>query len=739
MTPNFEDAHTIQLGGGGGALSGRVLRPGLIVGGTYKLKSLLGHGGMGYVFCAEHTIIGRDYALKVLSPDMLNEDSRRRFEAEGRAIANLDHVNIVKVYNMGIYDGDCPFYVMDLLDGMSLSDCIQGRGGIDLVECLDIFSQIAAGLGYAHSRGIIHRDVKPSNIILLAQNDSRLLVKIVDFGIAKLLTSAGHAGQSQTATGEVFGTPFYMSPEQCMGGVVDARSDVYSLGCALFETISGRPPYCGQNALATVMMHQAEAIPSVLTACPDKNLPPQIDVLLGKMLAKRPEERYQSMEQVLHDLDRLKDGRPIGRAAVGTASLADLPASEAQKESAFDDHLRSDPPGHKIRQKSLLLAAALCLPVIAALVLWPYGSTQSKSKPLVPVVVIHLSTQVSIDAARRPLLNALAIDAGLSPYLPANGSDELPDLAQARSVFRRCPLIVSKPEKHNGKIQRRFDFPACTIGTIDIDSGHPSPAKGTVYVPRKERLTLSTSVTGSAAICLPEIFEKIGSGEFETLSLMGGGNDGSQSSLPGYQPGSEKLASILKTASHWSRLTNLSLNSFTIGPGALSALDQMQTLDHLEIHSCQWRQELIRPRPFFLRLRELQVSRTNWPDEIVACVAGAPNLARVRLDNVMIKPNTLLSLGGCPRFAKLEFSSMDVNDDIIKAVILLQTIREVRFSATAVTRGQLKELNNCPHIVTIKIVDRGSSAKDEEECRRLFDKVKIVSDLKGQEHCARLL
>lgn len=213
---NFVDAQTIKLGGGAGALAGSVFKPGQVVGGTYKLKSLLGHGGMGYVFCAEHTIIGRDYALKILAPDMLNEASRRRFETEGRAIANLDHVNIVKVYNMGIDQGDCPFYVMDLLDGVALSDRIKAGASLDFADSLDIFSQIAAGLGYAHSKGIVHRDVKPSNVILLTQDDGRILVKIVDFGIAKMLTSAGLAGQSQTATGEVFGSPYYMSPEQCM-------------------------------------------------------------------------------------------------------------------------------------------------------------------------------------------------------------------------------------------------------------------------------------------------------------------------------------------------------------------------------------------------------------------------------------------------------------------------------------------------------------------------------------------
>ncbi len=313
LLESFDDSHTITLFGNAPGLPSRLLKPGEVVGGSYRLKSLLGHGGMGYVFCAEHTMINRDYALKMLAPEKLNETSRRRFQVEAQAIATLDHPNIVKVYNMGLDGGDCPFYVMDLLEGTALSDYIDKKLDLAFEEWLDIFGQIALGLGYAHSKGIVHRDVKPSNIVLLVQNNGRHLVKIVDFGIAKLLPSADLHSQSQTATGEVFGSPFYMSPEQGMSGSVDHRSDIYSLGCTFYETLCGEPPYRGQNAMQTVIMHQEKPIASILAARPDKQLPRAVDLLLAKMMAKRPENRYQSMEQLIHDLDRIKHGEAIGK------------------------------------------------------------------------------------------------------------------------------------------------------------------------------------------------------------------------------------------------------------------------------------------------------------------------------------------------------------------------------------------------------------------------------------------
>ena len=323
---DFDQEHTIALGGTGGALSVRILKPGDIVGGAYVLKSLLGRGGMGYVFRAEHSVFKRDYALKLLAPEQLNQASRQRFEAEGRAIANLNHANIVKVYNMGIDAYDCPYYVMDLLAGMSLAERIDAQTAkaetwLTFENCLEIFKQIAAGLAYAHSKGIVHRDVKPSNVILLPRSAAAggWDVKIVDFGIAKILNRTDQRGQSQTATGEVFGSPYYMSPEQSMGQAIDLRTDIYSLGCTLFEALCGEPPFLGGSALETIMKHQTAPIPSVRAAQPDRFMPESIDFMLARMLAKKSSDRYQTMDDVIHDMERIENGKSIGKVAPAKA------------------------------------------------------------------------------------------------------------------------------------------------------------------------------------------------------------------------------------------------------------------------------------------------------------------------------------------------------------------------------------------------------------------------------------
>ena len=253
--------------------AGRTLKPGDILGDNYRLTQLIGRGGMGVVYRCQHLIIGREYALKVLSPDQVNEQSWQRFQVEGKAIAKLDHPNIVKIFNMGVYALDCPYYVMELLEGDSLETLIEREGALSLEDTLDIFAQLASGLSYAHNKGIVHRDIKPSNIILQKNSANKYSIKIVDFGLAKLVDGHSLAGQSLTSAGEVFGSPFYMSLEQGLGSEIDARADVYSLGCTLFKALTGRPPYCGENAFQTVLMHQSQNIPSLKSAAKGNNFP----------------------------------------------------------------------------------------------------------------------------------------------------------------------------------------------------------------------------------------------------------------------------------------------------------------------------------------------------------------------------------------------------------------------------------------------------------------------------------
>ncbi len=297
-----------------------------VVGGTYEVVDYLGRGAMGFVYRARHVILGKEYALKTLGADQVSGNSWRRFQNEAQAIAKMNHPNVVSIHNFGLHrvDGEAeiPFYVMDLLQGCNLGERLRDDGVPPLHVALRVFEQAAAGLGYAHTKGIVHRDVKPGNIVLLNAPDSTgATVKIVDFGIAKL-TNTEYGAQKLTTAGEVFGSPLYMSPEQSMGQSVDARSDIYSLGVALFETLNEDPPFVAKSAIEIMIMHQSTDVPNI-NQTSGIDYPPGVQLLLEKMMAKEPARRYQTMEQVCADFAAILRGQDPVFARGAAASGAD--------------------------------------------------------------------------------------------------------------------------------------------------------------------------------------------------------------------------------------------------------------------------------------------------------------------------------------------------------------------------------------------------------------------------------
>jgi serine/threonine protein kinase len=271
----------------------------------YKIVQVLGRGGMSIVYKAVHFFLSNTVAIKTMHAHLVTEpQSVMRFKQEAQAATQLDHPNIIKVSGFGITSGEAPqpYIIMDYLEGNSLSELIKQKGQLPVSNCLKIFIQICSALAHAHNKGIIHRDLKPSNIMLVEKDGNREFVKLVDFGIAKVLSQEGEQAHRLTQTGEVFGSPMYMSPEQCMGRPVDKRSDVYALGCVLYEALSGKPPHQGNSVFETFHKH-ITAIPACL-AIPeaDKALVDRLDAIVFRALEKEPAKRYQTMAQLEADL-----------------------------------------------------------------------------------------------------------------------------------------------------------------------------------------------------------------------------------------------------------------------------------------------------------------------------------------------------------------------------------------------------------------------------------------------------
>jgi serine/threonine protein kinase len=301
--------------------------------GSYRIVHKLGEGGMGAVYVAEHQRIVRRVAIKVLHPDLArNEQLLERFFAEARAISLIQHSGIVQVIDCAQENG-CAYIVMELLEGESLAGYLQRQGPLvegGFVTAIRIGEQIASAVQAAHSQQVVHRDLKPDNVFLASAPGGPVTVKILDFGIAKL---AAPDSIHRTSTGALLGTPIYMSPEQCRSsGKVDLRTDIYSLGCILFEMIVGRPPFLKEGAGELIAAHIAELPPSVASLA--RQVPPQLDALVLATLAKDPGERPLTMDEVGQRLRALRDpaldDRPILLPATPSRLASTQPLPVAQ-------------------------------------------------------------------------------------------------------------------------------------------------------------------------------------------------------------------------------------------------------------------------------------------------------------------------------------------------------------------------------------------------------------------------
>ncbi|MFB3739284.1 MAG: Stk1 family PASTA domain-containing Ser/Thr kinase, partial [Candidatus Velamenicoccus archaeovorus] len=274
----------------------------VLLAGRYRVEEELGRGGMAKVFKGTDQVLGRPVAIKVLSPHFAEDlNFVARFRREAQAAARLNHPNLVGVYDTGSDDG-VHYIVMEYVDAKTLADYLAGGGRIMPDRAIELAEAVCRALSVAHTHGVIHRDVKPANIMVTPRGE----VKVTDFGIARMT----EGGDTVAQTAAVLGTASYLSPEQARGEPVDPRTDIYSLGVVLYEMVTGQPPFSGDTPVAVASKHVLEQPkpPSKLNA----DVPPALDAVIMKALAKNRANRYQTAEEMRQDLERVRLGQPVG-------------------------------------------------------------------------------------------------------------------------------------------------------------------------------------------------------------------------------------------------------------------------------------------------------------------------------------------------------------------------------------------------------------------------------------------
>jgi serine/threonine-protein kinase len=448
---------------------------GEVVGG-YRVTSKIGEGGMGVVYRAEHTIMGRQAVVKVLRAQLSsNREMVQRFFNEARAAAAISHPGIVSVFDLGQRDDGCAYIVMDFLQGESLGTRLRRRGRLETQEALSITRQILSALAAAHSRGIVHRDLKPDNIFLVpdAELPGGERIKLLDFGIAKLQDDAG-PGVLTTRAGALMGTPAYMSPEQCRGaGGTDQRADLYAVGVMLFELLTGRPPFVAPAAGDLMAAHMRDAPPRLRDRV--SGLPEGLEEIVATLLAKAPEDRYDSGTTAIERIDTLSGG--------ALASVVDnrSPSTGRQREPTdpLAQTLVGDPTPAP-SQGTTLSDSANSLEVARAPK--PKGSRKLWLSASLGIAVLGTAATIMVlvmanDSAKTEEGTVAATqDAGAVTTIPlvaeADGGAKTsdPSLLATPLADRLPPLVFDiVPEKDNIKAKRQYDAGETLRVDGDID------------------------------------------------------------------------------------------------------------------------------------------------------------------------------------------------------------------------------------------------------------------------------
>ncbi len=570
------------------------LKVGGLIDGTYTVLEFVGQGAMGTVYKVEHKALNRVLALKILRVENLTSSVWKRFQLEGKAIARIEHPNVIKIYDLNKTEDGQAYYTMEFLSGLSMGDYLAANGRFALVDALPIFRQVCSGLQSAHDSGIIHRDIKPGNIMLVKDRPSlpisQCTAKIVDFGIVKIADSTHLSTLALTRPGEIFGTPFYMSPEQCAGSHLDQRSDVYSLGVTFFQALTGKPPLSGRNAVETTLLHHTTVPLSLNETVGEQLYPAGLEDIIAKMLEKAPEDRYPSMAEVEDALLAVSDmpARKSARRMVTAAAV--------KSETSGNTQSQTQTRSFKIFSKMFVLLLSFLIVGIALVSI--LAGTLFSTKPA--------RTTKIIDTVN-----------GGEKYLPGKELSST-DLALARQYIATKPKPYMQSQTATARI---FNFPETfSLGDISTQNGFTNTfireARGQMHLPRYGLTKLDAN---PVVLLEPKLVEYFAPSSLDWFSVEGLNRSATQ---------------LTRSLSQIKSLQYLELRNCDL---LESDLPYIEKLEHLRLLDVRFSGLDGRKLAKLSNLKQLKI----------LCIDGSPNVAPVLKELVSANKIEVLSLSGC--------------------------------------------------------------------------------------------
>jgi len=634
-----------------------------IVGESYVLLSLLASGGMGVLFKARHLQLDRIFALKLLPPSQISEINWRRFELEGRALAQLNHPNIVQIYNMGVDKKGCPFYVMELLEGQSMADYIQSQS-MPMDQFLQSFKDVCAALELTHSKGIVHRDIKPSNLFMVQSSSGSgsssgsnvRTTKVVDFGIARLTGSEGQNLQGLTRPGEVFGSPAYMSPEQTEGKAVTAATDIYSLGCTMHAALTGHAPFKGSTAIETMMAHQVDQAPEIQRPDFSPGQNNACNRIIARCMEKAPEDRFANVKQIARLLNTVESGdlRPDKREK----AVDRRGQFEHQNSNDTTTNTITSTAGQAGNQTKWLIIAAISTLIVTGTIVaaaLQINSITQKRQADTP----DLKVTTSPEAQNRDASVKL-----MQEKMPA-----VPERVDLEACIKRSNKALSEIEEIEGRKHRVFNFPTDTsIGyiapnkaiekIIKASTGASKrldqPAQGKIIWPDVQpvRFTGGIKITN-----FPEIYEHFDDDAIASLTLKG----------------ARRLPTI-ETLANWRNLRWLALQECELDEKYTKGLGQLKHLQSLTLNKTKFDVDSIKDLSLLPQLRSLQLDKVEGHSKILQALANSESLYHLELRDLKLSDADLQLLKTLPRLTQLDLRYATLPTNAMKELSQIKSL-----------------------------------------------------------------
>jgi len=631
---------------------------GQLVDGKYEIISLLGKGGMGAVYRVRHILLNIELALKTLDTKQLSDaNTSKRFQTEAKAAFSLTHPNLVKVHDFGVLEDGRPFLVMDLVQGKTLQELIKESGRLSLDEVGSIFAQLCFGLAHAHQQQVVHRDIKPANIMIVEGADLKNegSVKILDFGIAKIVNAERGEMQALTQTGEIFGSPYYMSPEQCAGESIDQRCDIYSPGCVLFEALTGTPPLIGSNALRTMMLHVNEAPPSLKEAALGVEFPQELEQMVAKMLAKRAVDRHADISAVARDLFK----------------ISGITQSSQDQSTATTSSITNTSSVQTAKSNQITLSFAQLAAIVLA------------TATLSIIGTLHFTRGTSAGASLDSTEEKTEIKEGLKEFEDDLKRSGIQEHLKAKEIFQECPPITATP-RHGGRVA--INFPNYSIGMIKFIGFDGKPktedAKGEVILPASGWRVLQVNGDRNIyALTNSFIYGKVDPNIFNWVMFDGPDVRGLYSQ---YSPEARKAADMgievfFSSISNWKVVANIEVYRFKMTQSIVDSIGRTNTksigLYDASAPKDAWRKK----SRFFKGLEAVAVSDIDV-SELLEELTAAQNLRSFATVNTNLDLSDIRTISKFKKFVTLSIRSGKLPKPVAVALSKLKNVGDLRFT-----------------------------------------------------------